>query len=167
MPDRSVSPPPSVLPPQRHTTGWLLQRAHRVARSALTARLAELDLTPPQFGVLLQLAEHQPLSQRQLVELVGSDRTAMVRLLDSLQARGLVQRLPSATDRRAHSVVLTPLGEVTHARAGEIAARVARDVFGALGPEERAQLDALLGKIVSRARAAADPTTEPIGGPTG
>lgn len=148
MPEPSAPAPV----PRRHTTGWLLQAAHRLARSALSAELASVGLTPPHFGVLLQLALHQPLSQRQLVDALLVDRTAMVRLLDDLQGRGLVERRPSVTDRRVNAVVLTAAGQRAFAETSELARQVSDEVFGVLSADEQKQLNTLLDRIVAHAQ---------------
>ena len=52
-----------------------------------------------------------PLSQRQLMDYLGSDKSAMVRSIDDLEALELCIRKPDEHDRRAHAVELTARGK--------------------------------------------------------
>ena len=56
--------------------------------------------------------------QKDLAASVGIEGPSMVRLLDTLIAKGLIQRTEDATDRRAKLLFLTPEGQlvVTHIR---------------------------------------------------
>ena len=68
----------------------------------------------------------------------------MVVTLDELERLGLAERRPSATDRRARIVAVTPAGEAKVREAEAIAERIHADVLEALPEREReALLDGL------------------------
>ena len=71
-------------------------------------------------------------------------RSACRTVADALQARGLVERTPDPTDRRA--VVLTPTDEGRRVQQEIAAARATdtRDLFSRLDADERAALAGLL-----------------------
>src|SRR5689334_20737814 len=69
--------------------GPLLRLAQRRAARTFSEALRPLGVEGRHYGVLLNLAKHGPLSQRQLIDLTGSDKSAMVRTVDDLEARGL------------------------------------------------------------------------------
>ena len=50
------------------------------------------------------------MTQRELVDELGSEKSNMVRVVDDLEGAGLVERRPVPTDRRAHAVVMTAKG---------------------------------------------------------
>lgn len=90
--------------------------------------LAPFGIDARELGVLLLLAGHEPASQQQAAKRLGVDRTTMVAVLDTLQAKGLVSRHPDAEDRRRNVVELTDAGRETlrHAtRASDDAERAA------------------------------------------
>lgn len=151
-----VSPVPAAaadpLESPGYGTGWLLRVAHRLANKAFTGELSGLDIEPRHFGVLAQLARRQPLSQRQLIDLIGADKSAMVRTVDELEHRGLVIRRPVPHDRRAHAVVLTDAGNSIHRQAEQAAIRASAEVFGHLSPAEHHDLHDLLRKVVDAGR---------------
>jgi DNA-binding MarR family transcriptional regulator len=125
--------------------GYALRRA-QVAAFADFAR-AVPELTPGQFGVLTLIERNSGLSQSELGDALGVDRSTVVATLDRLQGRGLLARAPSPSDRRAHALRLTAEGRVLLADAGrriaEHEARIAAD----LSAEERRRLMALLARL--------------------
>jgi DNA-binding MarR family transcriptional regulator len=129
--------------------GVLLRRAHRKAAEAFNDALKPLDLQGRHFGVLLLLHRHGPLSQRQLIDHLGSDKSAMVRSIDDLEALDLCVRKPAEHDRRAHAVALTPHGERVFVRAERDAREVSRALLAGFDPAERAQLTGLLARFVA------------------
>jgi MarR family transcriptional regulator, lower aerobic nicotinate degradation pathway regulator len=129
-------------------TGVLLRIAHRHANKAFTAGLSGLDIDPRHFGVLLQLARREPLSQRQLIDLLGADKSAMVRTIDELERAGLVVRQRATHDRRAHAIVLTDAGRRRYELAEQAAIRTSELIFARLSPDEHRELHNLLRKIV-------------------
>jgi DNA-binding MarR family transcriptional regulator len=60
--------------------------------------------------VITQLYRGQPMTQRELADLLGVTPRNVTGLIDALQAVGLVSRAPHATDRRATLVSLTTKG---------------------------------------------------------
>jgi DNA-binding MarR family transcriptional regulator len=127
--------------------GFLLRWAHVRAARNFNVALAPLGIEGKHFGVLSFLAEH-PRSQRQLVDLTGSDKASMVRTIDELEARGFVRREPDPRDRRAYAVTLTPLGVQTLSLARTIAAEVSDALVAHMQPAHRGQLRELLAEFL-------------------
>jgi len=82
-------------------------RVSRQWRKRLDERLKETGLTQARWLVLLHLSRAGPLSQRELAEIVGIEGPTLVRLLDSLEGQGLVERRVGEDDRRVKQVHLT------------------------------------------------------------
>ena len=77
-----------------------------------------------QRAALLRVARAPaPMRQKHLASSLGLDSSSVVRLLDALQAAGLVERREEE-DRRAKTIVLTALGQETVARVEQIAREV-------------------------------------------
>jgi DNA-binding MarR family transcriptional regulator len=111
--------------------------------------LAEHDLTPHHFGMLMVLDQVGAASQQQLSRAVGVDPRNAVPVIDALQQRHLVERQPDPTDRRRHAVALTPAGREAIddlRRAGE---QVEQHLLDCLTPTERAGLHRTLRKLLS------------------
>jgi MarR family transcriptional regulator, temperature-dependent positive regulator of motility len=76
----------------------LLHRAGQCAAEIFQTELGTDDLTPRQYAILLTVSQNEGLSQTQLVELTGIDRST------------LLQRRRTRDDARAYAVKLTDEG---------------------------------------------------------
>lgn len=70
--------------------------------------------------------------QNTLADAIGIEGASLVRLIDELQASGLVTRVPDASDRRANVVSLTGLGRTVVAAVNEDLMALRRQVFASL-----------------------------------
>jgi len=131
--------------------GALLFVASQSAQELANARLAAETLNVRQFGVL-NLLSAGALSQREISRRLKIDTSAMVGIVDALEARSFVQRVRSSSDRRANEIHLTAVGRRTLER-GRVALGGAADEFLApLEPDERDRLRDYLLRLVERAR---------------
>jgi MarR family transcriptional regulator for hemolysin len=127
---------------------WLLSQASFALATELTAALEGLGVSPRGFHVL-KTARGRDLTQIELAEAVGLDKTTMVVTLDELEATGLAKRRPSTTDRRARVIEVTKAGERKLAQAGEIVERIQADVLDTLPANERKAFVGGLARLVS------------------
>lgn len=126
---------------------FLLARANAIALAAGNAALAEHGLKARSFSVLVLASGDARPSQRDLAEFLRLDPSQVVSLVDDLQSRGLVERQPDPSDRRANVVVATEAGRTLAAAARE-AARIAEErVHAQLSQEERELLTGLLRRL--------------------
>ena len=79
-------------------------------RSHLPLLAAELQLSPAQCHVLHLIEPGRPIPMGRLAETLSCDASNVTGLVDRLESRGLVQRRPSAEDRRVKVLALTPSG---------------------------------------------------------
>jgi len=130
---------------------WKLLRDDAFAslRDDFTARVAECSLSLSQGKLVRELA--QPQSQRELARRLHYDPSNINALADSLEARGLVERRPDASDRRFRLLVLTPEGERLRTTLED---RLAQPppFLDRLTPAEQKQLLALLAKVFDTER---------------
>jgi DNA-binding MarR family transcriptional regulator len=82
--------------------------------------LQPMGLTHPQYLVMLALWESEPLSVKELAELLQLDPGTLSPLLKRLQALGYVRRERNSKDERALAVTLTPTGRQLRAEAEKI-----------------------------------------------
>ncbi|WP_344236433.1 MarR family winged helix-turn-helix transcriptional regulator [Actinocorallia libanotica] len=90
-----------------------------------------------------------PTMPVRLAELSGMSRSAVTNALHTLERGGFVARRPSPTDRRAVTAELTAEGERRVREAFELQASREREWFAALDGAERAELTALLRRLVA------------------
>ncbi|MBB4867868.1 MarR family transcriptional regulator for hemolysin [Pseudomonas nitritireducens] len=133
----------------KHYFGTQLAQASRAWRAELDRRLSHLGLSQARWLVLLHLARHaaEP-TQRELAQSVGVEGPTLARLLDGLEAQGLVRRQAVAEDRRAKRIALTPKADVLIADIENIAAAVRNEVLAGISEEEIALCQKTLSRIL-------------------
>jgi len=94
----------------------LLMRFFFAQRGHLPSWGAEFGLSPVQCHVLHLIEPGRPMPMNRLAETLSCDASNVTGLVDRLESRGLVQRRPSARDRRVKVLDLTPTGLRLRAR---------------------------------------------------
>jgi DNA-binding MarR family transcriptional regulator len=148
-------PIPPLRPPDRdasHRLGYLLKHAHLRFAHLTSAELEALGIGPREWAALNCLDERHGLSQREVAELLGVDRTTMVALVDELQARGWVKRNPQPDDRRKNVVGLTRRGRDVMRRGARLVDECERRFLATLSEADAEQLKDALAAVI-----AADP----------
>jgi DNA-binding MarR family transcriptional regulator len=130
--------------------GFLLSSLGHAVAARFSMRLAPLELEPRQFALLRHVALHEGDSQQALGERLGIPPSRMVALVDELEARVLLERRPSPSDRRAHALHLTPAGRRLLARATKVAAAFEAELTQDLDDAERARLLEQLDLLAQR-----------------
>jgi DNA-binding MarR family transcriptional regulator len=120
--------------------GYFIRRAQIWIFQDFIRTLAQIDISPAQFSVLVVISANAGLSQAELAATLGIERARLARLLHRLQARGLVQRLESSDDGRRHALQLTAQGRTLLTRAKALAARHERRLIEKLGAERHSVL---------------------------
>jgi MarR family transcriptional regulator, lower aerobic nicotinate degradation pathway regulator len=140
--------PPSLV----DRPGALLMIAARTGQALAGKRLAPMGLNVRLCGVLNLLGEG-PISQHELGNQLGIDRTTIVELIDQLESQGVVERRRNAADRRSYALSLTPKGRTIQKRASRAFDSAADEFFNALKPAERLQLQDMLQRLIGAADA--------------
>jgi len=110
-------------------------------------RLEPLGLEPRDFGLLRAVAAAEGSSQQALGEQQGIPASRMVGFIDALQERGLLERRPHPSDRRAHALYLTPAGRKLLGEAIAVASDFERELCAGLSGRDRESLLTLLGSV--------------------
>ena len=90
--------------------GHLIRRLQQIAVAIFLEDTSEFGVTPVQYAALRWLGSSPGIDQRTLAGKVGLDTSTLGGVVDRLEARGLVSRQPSPTDRRVKQLVLTENG---------------------------------------------------------
>jgi DNA-binding MarR family transcriptional regulator len=88
----------------------LFLKLHRRFQELNREEFRPYDLSTPQYAILFH-ATPQGVPLSKLCEEMLADNSNLTRLVDRLEARGLVRRAPDPRDRRVTLVQLTPAGE--------------------------------------------------------
>ncbi|WP_345951578.1 MarR family transcriptional regulator [Mucilaginibacter sp. PAMB04274] len=110
--------------------------------------LAELDITYPQYLVLMVLWEHKQQTVNQLGEKLYLDTGTLTPLLKRLEQKGIVSRIRSKQDERIVMISLTTSGIQLKERAKHIPLELLKCTNMSI--DELLQLKALLNKVLSK-----------------
>ncbi|WP_429543498.1 MarR family winged helix-turn-helix transcriptional regulator [Pseudomonas frederiksbergensis] len=90
------------------TLGFVLHDVARLMRKRFEQWGRAAGLTRSQWQVLAKLSMHEGIHQKRLADLLEIESVTLVRLLDKMQERGLIERRNHPTDRRFSLLFLTP-----------------------------------------------------------
>ncbi len=103
MKDKSKNLDPRALP------GHLARRVQQLAVALFVDEVGEIGLTPVQYSALQTVCNQPGIDQKTLAATIAYDTSTIAGVIDRLEARGLLARQVSPTDRRAK--LLTPTAE--------------------------------------------------------
>jgi DNA-binding MarR family transcriptional regulator len=140
---RPSSPPPVGA-------AFLLAQLGAHAAKLFAERIAELELTPPQSGLLRLLGSSPGRSQRELADDLGMPPSRFVAFADEMEQRGLIERRKNPADRRLYAVHLTDSGQKLLGELRKVGAAHERHLTEGLSKEEHQQLIGLLQHVATQ-----------------
>src|SRR5690242_11171563 len=130
----------------------LLHRAGQCATDIFASEARASGLTPRQFAVLMAAFEEEGLTQTDLVERTGIDRSTLADIVARLLGRGLIQRRRAKEDARAYAIKLTPQGARALREAQPGATATDTQLLASLPPAKRQDFLESLSLIVTALR---------------
>lgn len=120
--------------------GHLIRRLHQQSTQVFQARMqaAGVDLTSVQFAALDAVTQAPGLDQAGLAATIGFDRATIGGVVDRLEAKGLLTRQVSASDRRARLLHPTPAGRRLLAACRPEVEALQADILAPLSRAEQA-----------------------------
>jgi MarR family transcriptional regulator for hemolysin len=139
--------------------GFLLADVARLMRRNFDRRAQQIGLSRAQWQVLAWLKRNEGISQASLAELLEMSPMTLVRLIDKLEAGGLIQRRPRPGDRRSYQLYLADHAHPLLDRLWEMGAQTRRQAQAGVSMAEEALLLDVLTTIrrnLAEADAASD-----------
>lgn len=127
--------------------GYNARRAALVIIGEFMQRMAVYDLRTVDFSVLSLITHNPGITSKQLCNTLGIQAPNLVSMINALEKRDLIKRLPHPNDGRAMGLHLTEVGAQMMRLAEKTAAKLERESTAKLSAEERKTLMALLKKI--------------------
>ena len=120
-------------------------------------RLAPLEMSAAQYIIVANLAAGpgEPKSAADLCKVISYDAGAMTRMLDRLEAKGLIRRTRSSEDRRLMNLELTEEGRAAYPRMREISMANANRFLRGFSKTEARQLEGFLNRMLENAEGVA------------
>jgi DNA-binding MarR family transcriptional regulator len=129
----------------------LLHRASQRASEIFAQETRDFDLTARQYAVITTVAQHEGLSQTDLVRLTGIDRSTLADVVQRLLKRGVIQRERTMRDGRTYAVSLSSEGRQLLETIKPYARRADRIVLSCLGDEDGKLAAQTLNRLLRKA----------------
>jgi DNA-binding MarR family transcriptional regulator len=136
--------------PGGDSTSDLLLTAARSMRRAFGEAMHQWDITPSQARALRIVGELDSVRLSALAERLRIAARSATEVVDALEERSLVARVPDPDDRRATCVVPTPAGAALREKLEEARRTATEQRLSVLSPEDRAELDRILRLVVAQ-----------------
>jgi DNA-binding MarR family transcriptional regulator len=104
-----------------------------VDRLDAAVRAAGIEGMRAPFGFVIRALAEEPLELTALADRLGVTKQAAIKVVDEMEARGLLTREPHPTDRRAKRLTLTERGLAVRAAALAESHRMERELRAAAG----------------------------------
>jgi MarR family transcriptional regulator for hemolysin len=127
--------------------GFLIADVARLMRRNFDRRAQQIGLSRAQWQVLAWLNRNEGISQAGLADLLEMSPMTLVRLIDKLEAAGLVQRRPRPGDRRSYQLYLADHAHPLLDRLWEMGAQTRRQAQAGISKTEEALLMTALTRI--------------------
>lgn len=124
-----------TIAPLGMTLADLMNRVFRVVRKR--SGKSKVKLSVEQFGVIYALGRNaEVFIQQEMAELLGKDKSSLLRMVDGLERKGLVKRTPDPNDRRKNNLSLTPFGMDAFEKYWRIETALKAEIFSGLTQAE-------------------------------
>jgi DNA-binding MarR family transcriptional regulator len=123
--------------------GGIQAKSRRLAERTIRAS----GLTYSQYGVLVALGENDGLPQKSIADRLETDANTVMVIVDSLEAKSFVTRMPSPSDKRLRLVTLTEAGRSALLVANQAVAPLYRDLAARFSGAELAQAEGPLARM--------------------
>ena len=131
----------------------LLHRAQQIAANHSAVALKAAGVTLRQFSVLAALSGNEGVSQSDLVNATGIDRSTLADMVARMEKAGLIKRVASKADARAKSVSLMAKGRKALEKAQPAVDAADAALFDAMPKTKQDALLSGLSKLVEDAEA--------------
>ena len=136
----------------RHeSVGYLMRRIMQLLVTEVDHRLLDIGLTNAQWAPLFTIQKVGTTTLAELSRELQTDPGALTRTLDRLEAKGLVRRERSTSDRRVVHLALTPDGEAAMAPVPGVLCEVMNSYLAGFTREEWQTLLEMLRRMQANA----------------
>ena len=141
-----------ATPAANHTIwdrpGYLVRRLHQIHVAMFSARVADGQVTPVQFGLLSILISRPGIDQATLGAELGLDPANVAEILRRLEDRNLLTRVVDPQNRRRKLCLATPDGKKFVQRYQKDMQLSQQQLLSPLNPADRQLFMELLGRLV-------------------
>jgi DNA-binding MarR family transcriptional regulator len=129
--------------------GYLIKRTSAMLSNAIDQELASYELTHQQFSILVILSQVKCQTAADLARETCGDTGAITRMLDRLEAKGLISRVRSTEDRRIVNIELTAAGMLCAEKMPVVAINVINRHIDGFNKTELETMKKLLRRLLT------------------
>ncbi|MET3615162.1 DNA-binding MarR family transcriptional regulator [Rhizobium aquaticum] len=137
------------MPKEDQTIGILLHDVARLMRRRFEQRARPVGLTRSQWHTLLLLSKNEGVHQKALAEMQEVEPITLMRLIDKLEERGLVERRKHETDRRIWMLYITQTARSLLEGAREFGNETRAEALEGISDADRVRLFEMLETMKS------------------
>jgi DNA-binding MarR family transcriptional regulator len=138
------------------SVGYLLARARTKLVKSVDCQLSQYDITHAQGSILMMVSSGKCITAADLARELYIDSASMTRMIDRLEKRGLIERMPRGDDRRVINLRLTEDGQALADQLPGVYTSVLNRNFVDFSVDEVSTLKILLRKLLDTETAAAE-----------
>jgi MarR family transcriptional regulator, transcriptional regulator for hemolysin len=118
--------------------GHVITEMYHSLKKCLKERAeSKLKITREQFKLLNAISENrEEVIQKDMAEMLGKDKSTILRLIDSLESKELVRRVADTKDRRKNYLMVTKKGEELIKQYMMIYSELVNEIQQGLGEDE-------------------------------
>ena len=131
------------------TLGMLIGQVHRLStkRFVQNSHTHGLEISLDQWLVLGPVWKNDGISQKDIAEYCGKDKTSVTKIIDTLEKKNLVVRVTDQLDHRVKRVVLSQKGRELFVSALPVMAQTRDELRSGISDKEIEALKSILNKI--------------------
>ena len=131
------------------TLGMLIGQIHRLStkRFVQNSHMHGLEISLDQWLVLGPVWKNDGISQKEISEYCGKDKTSVTKIIDTLEKKNLVVRVTDQLDHRVKRVVLSQKGRELFLSALPVMAQTRDELRSGISDKEIEALKTILNKI--------------------
>ncbi|SOZ34612.1 MarR family winged helix-turn-helix transcriptional regulator [Cupriavidus neocaledonicus] len=129
--------------------GYLVTEVRNHLLAGIERELSPLQITAAQFVVLNSIVSGKGRTLSEFCKLLGYDSGAMTRLLDRIEAKGIIRRVENPADRRSYLVELTEQGKAVFPQARQGTQSAFRRMLAGFSEDDAEALRGLLHRILA------------------
>jgi len=130
--------------------GNYIRRLYQISVAIFLQEAEGYGITPVQFAALQYVEREPDIDQRTLAQAIGTDASTTTGVIDRLESRGLLERLPSPGDRRVRLLRTTDAGRQLLADVMPAVMRAQEIMIEPLSSTERAEFLRMLDILVTK-----------------
>ena len=129
--------------------GMLMSQVDRLCTKKFSqnAHKFGMDITQDQWIVLGRIWKQKGISQKEIAEYCGKDKTSVTKIIDTLEKKSYVVRFPDQIDQRVKRVVLSNKGKNLMNDVMPVIVQTHNDVRIGISDKEIEALKTILNKI--------------------